>query len=75
MKAPSPDVTTLLKAWSDGHDDAFDQLAPQDFAELKRLARRYMAQERPNHTLESAALVNEAYLRLVDWKNVRWQSD
>src|SRR5215831_7731367 len=74
MKARSPDLTSLLKAWSDGNDEAFQILAPKVFGELKRLAHRHMANERPNHTMESGALVNEAYLRLVDWKNVQWQN-
>src|SRR5215831_14731491 len=74
MKARSPDLTSLLKAWSDGNDEAFQILAPKVFGELKRLAHRHLVKERPNHTLESGALVNEAYLRLVDWKNVRWQN-
>ena len=75
MRADSrPDVTRLLKAWSEGNEEALEELAPIVFAELKQLARRHMAQERANHTLESGALVNEAYLRLVDWKNVQWQN-
>src|SRR5215831_19005719 len=74
MKARSPDLTSLLKAWSDGNDEAFQILAPKVFGELKRLAQRHMLNERPNHTMESGALVNEAYLRLVDWKNVHWQN-
>lgn len=74
MKARNADVTALLRAWSDGDEAAIEQLAPIVFSELKRLAHRHLANERPNHTLESGALVNEAYVRLVDWKNVRWQN-
>ena len=68
------DVTLLLKAWSDGDEAALDQLTPLVYAELRRLARRFMAGERHQNTLETAGLVNEAYLRLVDWDNVQWQN-
>lgn len=68
------DVTLLLKAWSDGEQAALDRLAPLVYAELGRLAHKFMAGERDGHTLETAALVNEAFMRLVDWKNVRWQN-
>lgn len=68
------DVTLLLKAWSDGEQTALDRLAPLVYAELGRLAHRFMAGEREGHTLEAAALVNEAFMRLVDWKNVQWQN-
>jgi RNA polymerase sigma factor (TIGR02999 family) len=64
----------LLKAWSDGEESALDKLTPLVYAELQRLARRYMARERHRQTLETGALVNEAYMRLIDWKNVRWQN-
>src|SRR5262245_61451004 len=74
MKAQTSDVTVLLRAWNAGDETALQRLAPIVFSELKRLAHRHLANERPNHTLESGALVNEAYLRLVDWKNVRWQN-
>ncbi len=67
-------ITLLLKAWSEGEQTALEALVPVVHAELHRLAHRYMARERPEHTLETAALVNEAYLRLVDWKNMRWQN-
>jgi len=69
---PSP--TELLLAWGRGEADAFDQLVPRVHKELHRLARGYMAHERPGHTLQATALVNEAYLRLVDVQRVRWQS-
>ncbi|HYR89197.1 MAG TPA: sigma-70 family RNA polymerase sigma factor [Terriglobia bacterium] len=75
MKQVSPpQVTQLLQAWSNGDRAALEKLAPIVFAELKRLARRQMAHERPDHSLESGALVNEAYLRLVGWPNARWQN-
>jgi RNA polymerase sigma-70 factor, ECF subfamily len=70
---PSNEVTGLLQAWCQGDQSALEQLTPLVEAELHRLARRYLARERPGHTLQTTALVNEAYLRLIDWKNVRWQ--
>jgi RNA polymerase sigma factor (TIGR02999 family) len=69
----SPELTHLLRAWSDGDAKAFDQLVPIVYNELRRLARRYMANERGVQTLQTTALANEAYLRLVDAANVRWQ--
>jgi RNA polymerase sigma factor (TIGR02999 family) len=72
--APQHDVTLLLQAWSDGEESALEKLAPIVYGELKRQARNYMAAERHQETLETRALVNEAYIRLVDWKNVRWQN-
>jgi len=75
MPAPAPqDVTTLLLAWNEGDEDALGQLMPLVYAELRRLARHYMRGERPGHTLQTTALVNEAYLRLVDARRVRWQN-
>jgi RNA polymerase sigma factor (TIGR02999 family) len=68
------DVTQLLRAWSAGDEAALDRLAPLVHAELVRLARIFMAREQPEHTLETGALVNEAFLRLVDWKNADWQN-
>jgi RNA polymerase sigma factor (TIGR02999 family) len=74
MTAPSSqEITQLLLAWSDGDQAALDKLTPLVYAELRRLARGYMFGERPGHTLQTTALINEAYLRLIDWKNVRWQ--
>jgi RNA polymerase sigma factor (TIGR02999 family) len=73
-EAAKANVTQLLVAWSDGDQDAMQQLAPMMYRELHRLAARYMAGERQGHLLQTTALVNEAYLRLVDWKNVRWQN-
>jgi len=66
------DVTTLLKAWNEGDPYAPEKLAPLIYAELRKLARRSMRRENPQHTLETGALINEAYLRLADWKNARW---
>ncbi len=69
----APDVTMLLRAWSAGDRGALDQLAPILHAELKRIAKRYMVRERKDHTLQPTALVNEAFLRLVDVRGVQWQ--
>jgi RNA polymerase sigma-70 factor (ECF subfamily) len=68
------DITTLLQAWSDGDRSAHDQLWPVVHAELRRLAHRQMARERPDHTLQTNALVNEVYMRLVDWKQVHFKN-
>ena len=70
----SHEVTELLVAWSDGDEQALDRLAPLVQAELHRLARRYMSRERGDHLLQTSALINEAYLRLIDWKSARWQN-
>ena len=69
-----PNITELLVAWHNGDETAFDRLAPVVDRELHRLAARYMAGERPGHVLQTTALVNEAYLRLVDSKQVEWQN-
>jgi RNA polymerase sigma factor (TIGR02999 family) len=66
-------VTELLRAWSDGDDDALERLMPVVEAELRRLARGYMARERREHTLQPTALVNEVFLRLTDARLIRWQ--
>ena len=68
----SPNVTQLLVAWSKGDQHAFDALMPEVRKELHRLAAHYMAEEPPGHELQPTALINEAYLRLVDWKNIQW---
>jgi RNA polymerase sigma-70 factor, ECF subfamily len=74
VTTPSPGaVTELLRAWSDGDDGALDQLVPLMEAELRRLARTYMGRERRGHTLQTTALVNEAFVRLTDARQVRWQ--
>jgi RNA polymerase sigma-70 factor (ECF subfamily) len=72
--ASRSDVTALLSAWNDGDQAAQERLWTILFPELKRLARRYMREERPDHTLQSGALVNEVYLRLVDWKKAEWRN-
>jgi RNA polymerase sigma factor (TIGR02999 family) len=66
-------VTQLLQAWSDGDERALERLLPLVEAELRRLARGYMARERGAHTLQPTALVNEAFIRLIDARQVRWQ--
>ena len=71
---PSQELTRLLIDWSKGNRAALDELTPLVYAELRRLARHYMNQERQGHTLQTTALVNEAYVRLVDQKNVHWQN-
>jgi len=74
MPSAAPDeVTGLLLAWSKGDQAAMEKLIPVVYSELRRLARRYMRRERTGHTLESAALVNEVYERLVDTPRVQWQ--
>jgi RNA polymerase sigma factor (TIGR02999 family) len=72
--ASSPKVTQLLVAWGRGNSAARDELIPLVYDELHRLAHRYMRKERPGITLQTSALVNEAYLRLVDQKSVKWQN-
>ena len=67
-------VTRLLRAWGQGEDAALEELLPLVHQELRRLARRYMFGERPGHTLQTTALVNEAYLRLVNSRQVSWQN-
>jgi len=71
---PPPDVTGLLLAWGQGDQAALDQLIPLVHQELRRIARRQMAHERPGQTLQATALVNEAYMRLVDLKRMKWQN-
>jgi RNA polymerase sigma factor (TIGR02999 family) len=73
MPPESSEITVLLKAWASGDTAALDQLTPLVYNELRRLARRYMRNERAGNTLQTTALVNEAYLRLVDAKRVAWQ--
>ena len=71
---PPEEVTELLRAWSRGDQAAFDQLASIVYAELRRLARHYMARERPDHTLQPTALVHEAYLRLANFRDLHWKN-
>jgi RNA polymerase sigma factor (TIGR02999 family) len=68
------EVTRLLMAWSDGDESALEKLTPLVYGELRRLAHRQMRRERPDHTLQTTALINEAYLRLVDIHKVKWQN-
>ena len=70
---PSSSITGLLKAWGGGDQTAFEKLVPLVDAELRRLARRYMGGERVGHTLQPTALINEVYLRLIDWGSISWQ--
>src|SRR5215510_1256057 len=75
MTMPSShDITQLLLAWSEGDQAALEQLTPLVYRELRRLAKGYLRQESPGHILQTTALINEAYLRLIDWKDVRWQN-
>ena len=71
---PVKEVSGLLQAWSAGDQTALDQLTPIVYDELRRLARHYLRQERADHSLQATALVNEAYLRLVDYKRMRWEN-
>ena len=68
------ETTHLLKAWSAGDETALEQLVPLVDAEMRRLARHYLQQERPGHILQTTALVNEAWLRLINWPDVSWQN-
>jgi RNA polymerase sigma-70 factor, ECF subfamily len=68
------EVTQLLVAWGNGDQAALEKLMPLVYEELHRLAHRYMAEERPEHTLQTSALVNEAYVKLVDQRNVHWEN-
>lgn len=73
-KAEDQDVTTLLKKWSEGDEQALEELAPIVHAELHRIARRHMARERGGHTLQTTALVNEAFVRLIAWKSAKFEN-
>ena len=70
----SQDVTQLLIKWSDGDAAALEELTPIIYAELHRMAKRYIGRERKGHTLQTTALVNEAYIRLIDWKSAKWEN-
>jgi RNA polymerase sigma-70 factor (ECF subfamily) len=75
LKASSrEDVSSLLRAWTDGDQHALEKLTPIVYEELHRLARYYMNGERSGHSLQTTALVNEAYLRLTDYKRMRWEN-
>src|ERR671915_2339592 len=73
MKPPEG-VTQLLVKWGDGDQAALDKLMPLVYGELRRLANNYLRRERANHTLQPTALVNEAYMKLVDQRHARWQN-
>src|SRR5579859_3564876 len=72
-RAPTHDVTQLLQAWGHGDQAALDRLMPLVYEDLRRIAKRNMARERPGHTLQTTALVNEVYLRLVGERKFSWQ--
>lgn len=74
MVQPQQEVTELLVAWSDGDRAALDALMPVVYDELRRLARNHLSRERSDHTLQTTALVHEAYLRLIDQRSVNWQN-
>ena len=74
QKPPIGEVSGLLRAWGDGDRAALDRLTPIVYEELRRLASHYMRGERPGHSLQTTALVNEAYMRLVDYKGMQWQN-
>ena len=74
MEPPAIQITQLLQSWSHGDEAAIDKLMPLVYDELHRMARRYMSNEKPDHTLQATALVNEAYLRLVDASGANWQN-
>ena len=71
---PSHDVTQILRDWSGGDENASAKLMPLVYEELRRLARNYLARERGDHTLQATALVHEAYLRLVDERQLTWKT-
>ncbi|HQR36051.1 MAG TPA: sigma-70 family RNA polymerase sigma factor [Blastocatellia bacterium] len=73
-EASAEEITQLLKAWSEGDRVAFDRLMPLVYQELHRLAHRYMKREHAGHTLQTSALVNEAYLKLINEREMHWQS-
>ena len=74
MPQTSQNVTQLLIGWSNGDKEALDALLPLVYEELRKQATRYLRHERPGHTLQTTALIHEAYLKLVDQKNVHWQN-
>ncbi len=74
MAPENQNVTELLKKWSGGDAAALEELTPLIYAELHRIAKSYMRRERDGHTLQTSALVNEAYVRLIDWKSAKWEN-
>lgn len=73
-KQRNPEITQMLREWSEGKQEAFDELIPLVYEELHRQATRYLRRENRNHTIQTTALINEAYLRLVNQKGVAWES-
>ncbi|HUI55844.1 MAG TPA: sigma-70 family RNA polymerase sigma factor [Bryobacteraceae bacterium] len=73
MAPPAHEITLLLQAWRAGDERALDKITPLVYRELHRVAKRYMAREKPGHTLQTTALINEVYVRLVSFKEVSWQ--
>jgi ECF sigma factor/WD40-like Beta Propeller Repeat len=73
-EASSHEVTELLIAWGKGDQSALEKLVPLIHAQLYRLAKTYMGRQSPDHPLQPTALVNEAYVRLIDWKNAKWKN-
>jgi len=71
---PITEVSRLPRAWSNGEHSALEKLTPIVYAQLRHLVKRYMQGERPGHSLQATALVNEAYIRLVDYKRMQWQN-
>jgi RNA polymerase sigma factor (TIGR02999 family) len=74
METPSDSISLLLQRWSDGDKEALDQLMPMVYSELRKMARRYMWQQQSGHTLQTTALIHEAYLRLVRQDEKRWEN-
>lgn len=74
VNPPNNDVTNLLVAWSNGKQEALDELLPLVYAELRKMAKRYMDSQPSGHTLQTTALIHEAYLKLADQKNKNWQN-
>jgi len=71
---PQKQITQMLVDWGKGDASALEKLTPLVYDELHLLARRYMGKEQPGHPLQTSALVNEAFIRLIDWKNVEWEN-
>ncbi len=74
IEKPSHEITQLLQAWGQGDEAALAQLVPLIEAELHRLAQHFLSKERQGHSLQATDLVNEAYVRLIDWQNIKWQN-
>jgi hypothetical protein len=73
-ESKAPEITQMLREWSDGKQEALDNLLPLVYDELHRQASRFLRKERQGHTLQTTALINEAYLKLIDQQNVNWES-